>query len=62
MTFEFEKGKQPCSNFSPQLEENEHAVWPNEHQCYKCGGTVSFCINCSKDHHENGYETCKTNK
>ncbi len=53
-------GKQPCQNFNPQIEANEHAVWENRHQCYRCGGTVSFCENCYYDHHEKGYEACFT--
>ena len=52
-------GKQPCDNFKPQMEANEYAMWENLHQCYRCGGEVSFCLNCYKDHHKNGYETCK---
>lgn len=55
----FETGKQPCNNFNPQIEANTYAQWENEHQCYKCGGIVSYCLNCYRDHHENGYETCK---
>ena len=55
----FRDGKQPCNNFDPQIEVNEYAMWENQHQCYKCGGTVSFCLNCHKDHHDGGYETCK---
>jgi len=55
----FLKGQQPCENFRPQLERNEYAIWTNRHECYKCGGSVSFCEHCKKDHHANGYETCK---
>lgn len=51
-------GKQPCENFKAQIEGNAYAIWDNEHQCYKCGGIVSFCENCGYDHHANGYETC----
>lgn len=54
----FEKGHQPCQNFIAQREANAHAEWNNEHQCYKCGGLVSFCESCYTDHHYNGYETC----
>lgn len=56
----FTDGTQPCQNFRQQLERNEHAIWGNEHQCYRCGGVVSFCDNCSRDHHANGYESCMT--
>lgn len=55
----FKKGKQPCNDFKGQIEHHEHGSWENRHQCYKCGGIVSFCENCYKDHHDNGYETCK---
>lgn len=54
----FTEGKQPCDNFRPQLEANEYAVWENRHQCYECGGEVSFCLNCMKDHHDGGYDSC----
>lgn len=54
----FKDGSQPYNEFQPQLESNEHATWENEHQCYKCGGVVSLCVNCGKDHHKNGYESC----
>ena len=54
----FITGEQPCNNFQQQQEANAHAQWGNEHQCYKCGGIVSFCNNCHTDHHKNGYETC----
>lgn len=56
----FEIGKQPCNNFTPQFEGNAYGEWENRHQCMKCGGEVSFCLNCMEDHHEDGYETCIT--
>lgn len=55
----YEKGEQPCENFSSK---NESPYFSgNEHQCYKCKDDtcVSYCENCHTDHHENGYETCK---
>jgi len=55
---DFEIGRQPCGNFKPQLDSNGNAMWDNRHECYKCGGLVSFCLNCYKDHHAYGYETC----
>ena len=58
MTERYTTGKQPCQNFDPEIEVDEHAFWPNVHQCYRCEGTVSFCITCCKDHHSGGYETC----
>jgi len=54
----FTIGQQPCDNFNPHLEANEHAVWENQHQCYRCGGVVSLCTNCGRDHHDGRYETC----
>lgn len=55
----FTVGRQPCADFKPQREANEHAVWDNRHECYKgCGLEVSFCETCHYDHHENGYDTC----
>ncbi|KKM04559.1 hypothetical protein LCGC14_1763000 [marine sediment metagenome] len=55
---DFKEGQQPCQDFKPQIEANEHAMWENRHECYKCSGTVSFCENCYWDHHEGGYEKC----
>jgi len=57
---DFTVGQQPCNNFNPQIEYNEYAQWSNRHECYKhCGKTVSFCENCCRDHHEDGYDSCK---
>lgn len=65
MSNEFSVGLQPCQNFSPQIEHNEHAQWENRHECFcghgtekPCTKTVSFCTNCYRDHHEGGYENC----
>jgi hypothetical protein len=57
----FTIGKQPCANFNPKRDGNAHAEWDNVHQCTFCGGdvTVSFCLTCYRDHHENGWQTCK---
>ena len=56
----FKTGKQPCDNFKPATEVNEYASWDNLHECYRCKeGKVSFCDNCNRDHHTNGYDTCK---
>lgn len=59
MKQKFTVGQQPCDNYMPKIDGNEYAMWDNEHECYKCDGTVSFCENCFWDHHANGYETCK---
>lgn len=57
----FEVGKQPCQNFKEQ----ETYYGLQTHDCYgstppndPCKLSVSFCLNCHTDHHENGYETC----
>lgn len=58
-------GRQPCVSFTPSIDGNAHAMWANVHECIFCRksgdetSTVSFCTNCSKDHHSDGYETCK---
>jgi hypothetical protein len=53
---------QPCQNYKPQMEGNEHAMWENAHTCYGCAperdSSVSFCVNCYSDHHEGGYASC----
>jgi len=61
----FSKGWQPCKDFKGRMEANAHAVWENRHECFGkdrngkyCDKLVSYCENCSTDHHENGYETC----
>jgi hypothetical protein len=62
-------GRQPCANFTPKDE-----LFPgsgNVHECLapfgapieeRCavtrGGLVSFCTNCNRDHHQDGYENC----
>ena len=56
----FEKGEQPCGFYTPQIDGNEYGTWENQHECMRCEGSiVSFCLNCYRDHHANGYETCK---
>lgn len=63
----FELGWQPCTDFTPRTGYYGH----NEHECFafgprekdpaaECGGTVSFCENCHRDHHAFGYERCGT--
>lgn len=55
----FTKGKQPCKTYLPHQDGNEYGTWNNVHECYRrCGKTVSFCLSCNRDHHEDGYETC----
>lgn len=58
----FKIGEQPCKDFNPRKE----GYWDdNIHECFckgnkgdYCKGRVSFCSNCNKDHHSNGYESC----
>ncbi len=59
MSGKYTTGKQPCESFVAQMDGNAYATWANEHQCYKCGGLVSFCETCAYDHHAGGYETCQ---
>lgn len=63
---DFREGRQPCDNYDPEL---EGEGWANVHECFckdakgeYCSGSVSWCINCSKDHHKGGYETCTCRK
>jgi hypothetical protein len=61
----FTRGKQPCNNYTPSVDEFDI---PNRHQCWgpyvdgkaqaTCESTVSFCEHCCKDHHKHGWETC----
>ena len=67
MPGKYEIGEQPCKEFKPK-----DGVFPgmgNEHSCFgpwdearhgkvRCEGTVSYCMNCHRDHHERGYEAC----
>lgn len=56
---DYEIGKQPCANFSPQFERSASAMWENVHECPKCGGNRSFCTTCGMDHHMFGWERCQ---
>jgi hypothetical protein len=50
---------QPCENFNPGKDYYEQLY--NYHQCVRCGeGVVRFCHNCYTDHHEGGYNNCKS--
>jgi len=46
----FDSGEQPCACFEPRDF--------SRHICPKCGGITAFCISCSFDHHERGWNTC----
>jgi len=52
----YKKGKQPCEKFTPEVDSMGRI---NQHVCIRCDKTVSFCVKCSNDHHEQGYNTCK---
>ena len=58
---EYQRGKQPCDKFTP----NEHEEWFGtvRHGCPTCSreGCRMFCVNCNRDHHENGWDTCTPN-
>ena len=61
-TGRFERGWQPCANYSPHDDMLPGAG--NEHECYcrkngsSCEGAVSSCRTCGTDHHSGGYESC----
>ena len=50
-------GKQPCDNLSPNEDENWFGA--SQHECPKCCGLRMFCTNCNRDHHKNGWDSCK---
>lgn len=57
---DFAIGQQPCQHFVPRWEGNAFGTWGNRHECYgRCGRLVSFYEKCNRDHHQNGYESCK---
>lgn len=68
----YSEGLQPCERYDAALSSNEHAVWPNVHECFgpydnhgkirgaSCAGRVSFCVGCHSDHHTGGWDTCGT--
>ena len=53
----YQEGKQPCQNFHPQ--DDLGMDMGNEHECFRCGGIVSFCTNCCRDHHRHGWDRCQ---
>ena len=61
MKEEFSEGQQPCKDYRAQ----DDGFGGNRHDCYckdnkgeYCPLTVSFCLNCSNDHHSRGYDKC----
>lgn len=62
----FDIGQQPCQKFTPQMVHIGDGLHVNIHECFcgysvgkRCEKTVSFCLNCCRDHHEDGYENCQ---
>jgi len=54
----FRVGQQPCQCHIPkQTQGYGYAEYDNRRECPGCSGERSFCLNCSKDHHSNGWET-----
>ena len=64
---DFVSGAQPCAAFSPQ----QTGFGANRHECFgpyegargsaglrTCHALVSFCENCTRDHHEGGWDHC----
>ena len=66
----YTEGRQPCDRFDAQITGNQYATWANVHECVgpyphvagedRCAGRVSFCANCTTDHHDGGWDTCPT--
>lgn len=55
-------GKQPCANFlrgDADIMALGEGNRMNCHQCPICEGNRAWCDNCCRDHHDNGWETCK---
>ena len=62
----YNEGRQPCEEFDAE----EITLYGfTEHECFapfdmpypaaRCGQLVAWCRNCHKDHHANGYDTCR---
>lgn len=55
-------GQQPCRDFlrgDADIAALGDGNRRNVHQCPICEGRRAWCDNCSCDHHEFGWETCK---
>ena len=55
---EDKKEEQPCNNFKPASNDEGYETTKYPHQCPICKGWRGFCLNCNKDHHENGWHSC----
>lgn len=49
-------GSQPCQHL--KRGEGSFPGVPNVHQCPTCWGNRTWCENCCRDHHDNGWDTC----
>lgn len=59
MADNYTEGQQPCGSYNPAREGNGAITWIAIRSCSAgCGSTVSFCENCSQDHHYGGFEEC----
>lgn len=54
------KEEQPCNNFKPASNDEGYETTKYPHQCPICKGWRGFCLNCNKDHHENGWDSCNS--
>jgi hypothetical protein len=60
----YSQGRQPCDRF--RARDDLTTGGGNVHECFgpydgrarSCKSTVSFCANCSTDHHAGGWDTC----
>lgn len=57
----FEIGYQPCHDFkADDFAENwnEYFGWYSRHNDPRCRESLSFCVNCARDHHAGGWDSC----
>lgn len=55
---DYEIGQQPCTHLQRMRTVTPHGDWANVHSCAFCYLTVSYCITCWCDHHEEGWDAC----
>jgi hypothetical protein len=64
-SFNFIGGQQPCRHWTANVYEPYGHL--RTHECFgpwdgrprpACSASVTFCLNCHKDHHEDGWQTC----
>jgi hypothetical protein len=59
---QYELGQQPCRYLirgDADIPALGHGNQANVHICPVCSGFRTWCENCRRDHHANGWETCK---